>query len=69
MNLPPYAQYPRLTGEGILLREVLPADIPALMAIFFYDGKPADTLTEAREMQARIDADYAAGNSIPLVHS
>ncbi|MBD1365475.1 GNAT family N-acetyltransferase [Mucilaginibacter sp. ZT4R22] len=64
MNLPPYSQFPQLTGDGILLREVLPADIPALIPISFYDGKPATTFAEATEMQVRIDKDYADRNSI-----
>ncbi len=64
MNLPPYPQFPQLTADGILLREVLPADIPALVPISFYDAQPAATVTEATGMQARIDKDYAEGNSI-----
>lgn len=64
MNLPPYPAFPRLTGDGIVLREVMPADIPALVPISFYDSEPAATLAEAAGMQARIDKDYADGNSI-----
>lgn len=47
-----------------MLREVMPADIPALVPISFYDSEPAATLDEAAGMQARIDKDYADGNSI-----
>jgi ribosomal-protein-alanine N-acetyltransferase len=64
MNLPPYPQFPRLTGDGILLREVAPADIDVLIPISFYDAIPAATVEEAAGMQARIDKDYADGNSI-----
>jgi len=64
MNLPPYPAFPRLTGDGIMLREVIAADIPALVPISFYDSEPAATLAEAAGMQARIDKDYADGNSI-----
>jgi ribosomal-protein-alanine N-acetyltransferase len=64
MNRPPYPQFPQLTGDGILLREVLPADIPVLIPISFYDAQPASTVTEAVGMQARIDKDYTDGNSI-----
>lgn len=64
MNLPPYPAFPRLTGAGIMLREVMPTDIPALVPISFYDSEPAATLAEAAGMQARIDKDNANGNSI-----
>ncbi len=64
MNLPPYSSYPVVEAGNIVLRQILPTDIPDIVEISFYDAKQARTTTEAIEMQARIDRDYLSGNSI-----
>ena len=64
MTLPPYPHYPELTGEKIRLRAVQPTDISSIVAISFYDSVPAQSVAEAAAMQARIDQDYQAGESI-----
>ena len=64
MNLPPYTHFPTIAIENIVLRQVLPSDIPFIVEISVYDAKQARSIAEATEMQARIDWDYLAGNSI-----
>lgn len=64
MNLPPYPEYPTLSGEKIILRQILPADLPDIVEISFYDGQPARTLEEARTMQEKIEQNYADGDSV-----
>ena len=64
MTLPPYSAFPTVAADKIILRQILPADIPAIVEISFYDAKQARTIAEAIEMQAKIDQDYLAGNSI-----
>ena len=61
MNLPPYYTFPELADERILLRQIRDVDC---IDISFYDGNQAKTLAQAKEMQAKINADYANGNSI-----
>ncbi len=63
-KLPPYAHFPQIKAERITLREIVEADLGAVAAISFYDGKPAATIEEAREMQAKIDRNYLDGESI-----
>jgi ribosomal-protein-alanine N-acetyltransferase len=55
--------YPELSNERILLRKVEIEDIPALVAISFYDGIQASDLAMATAMQAKIDEDIRNGNS------
>lgn len=64
MNLPPFDTYPTVEADKIILRQILPGDISGIVEISFYDAKQARTTKEAIEMQARIDRDYLAGNSI-----
>lgn len=64
MNLPPFDTYPTVEADQIILRQILPSDISGIVEISFYDAKQARTITEAIEMQARIDRDYLSGNSI-----
>lgn len=64
MKIPPYTHFPTISIENIVLRQVLPSDIPGLVEISYYDAKQARSIAEATEMQARIDRDYLAGNSI-----
>ena len=67
MNLPPYKYFPHLTSRELLLREVREEDLPFLVEISFYDGRKAENISEAREMQMRIDKDYEHGESIHWV--
>jgi RimJ/RimL family protein N-acetyltransferase len=64
MNLPPYKNFPTISGENISLRQIMPADIESLIEISCYDAIKATSLIQAIEMQAKIDKDYDAGNSI-----
>lgn len=64
MKLPPYDIFPFIPSEKISLREILDADIEDLIEISFYDAIQATTFQEATEMQAKINNDYIAGNSI-----
>lgn len=64
MKRPPYYQYPEITGETITLRQVRNSDLSELLEISFYDGKKADSIQNALEMQEQIEADYLNGTSI-----
>ena len=64
MNLPPYKKFPTLLSEKIMLREILISDIPDIIETSFYDGKQAENVDQAIEMQERINQDYRNGNSI-----
>lgn len=64
MNLPPYADFPNILGNKILLRQVLRSDLKDIIEISFYDGKKAKTLEDATMMLDKIDKDYSEGNSI-----
>ena len=47
-----------------MLRQIQFSDINDMIEISFYDSIQATTLTEAMEMQAKINVDYINGNSI-----
>ena len=64
MNLPPFNKFPKLSSEKILLREILVVDIPDIVEISYYNGKQAENLTQAMDMQESINQDYILGNSI-----
>lgn len=64
MKQPPYDQYPEIAEETITLRQVRKSDLPELLEISFYDGKKAESIQDALEMQERIEADYLNGASI-----
>ena len=61
---PPYNNFPCISSDRILLRQVLPSDIQAIVDISFYDGIKATKMEEAIEMQAKINKNYLEGNSI-----
>ncbi|WP_343633344.1 GNAT family N-acetyltransferase [Fluviicola sp.] len=67
MNLPPYKSFPELSSERIRLREVRPEDIPNLLEILTYDGKPAETLTGGTHIVNQIHQNYLDGNSVNWV--
>ncbi len=64
MNLPPYNFFPNITGDKVLLRQILATDIKDLVEISYYDAVKATTVQIATEMQAKINKDYFEGNSI-----
>jgi ribosomal-protein-alanine N-acetyltransferase len=64
MRLPPYNNFPRISDDKILLRQIQFSDIKDIIEISFYDSIQATTLKEAIEMQAKINGDYSNGNSI-----
>ncbi len=64
MRLPTYDVFPSFSDDKIMLRQVQFSDINDIIEISFYDSIQATTLTQAIEMQAKIDEDYNKGNSI-----
>jgi ribosomal-protein-alanine N-acetyltransferase len=64
MRLPPYDKFPSISDDKILLRQIQFSDINDIIEISFYDAIQATTLTQAIEMQAKINVDYNNGNSI-----
>ncbi len=64
MNKPPFKKFPKLSSEKIILREIIDADIPDIIELSFYDGKPAENAAQAFKMQERINKDYQKGDSI-----
>lgn len=64
MRLPPYDKFPSISNDKILLRQIQISDISDIIDISFYDAIQATTLTQAIEMQTKINVDYSNGNSI-----
>ncbi|WP_026461262.1 GNAT family N-acetyltransferase [Adhaeribacter aquaticus] len=64
MKLPPYNSFPNISGDKVLLRQILTADIKDLVEISFYDSVQATTVQQATEMLSKINRDYLDGNSI-----
>ena len=64
MKLPPYITFPSISDDKIALRQIQFSDINDIIEISFYDAIQAATLTQAIEMQAKINTDYSNGNSI-----
>lgn len=64
MKLPPYDTFPSISDDNISLRKIQFSDINDIIEISFYDAIQAVTLTQAMEMQAKINKDYSSGNSI-----
>lgn len=64
MRLPPYDAFPNISDDKIWLRQIQVSDINDIIEISFYDAIQATTLTQAIEMQAKINVDYNNGNSI-----
>lgn len=64
MRLPPYQQFPSISADKICLKQIQFSDINEIIEISFYDSIKATTLTQAIDMQAKIDLDYLNGNSI-----
>ena len=64
MNLPPYINFPIISGDKISLRQLLATDLEDSIPISFYDAVQATTLLQAKEMQAKIKKDYRDGNTI-----
>lgn len=64
MRLPPFETFPNLTGEKIILRQIVKTDIENIIEISFYNAKQAINVEQAIAMQEKINDDYLAGNSI-----
>jgi len=64
MNLPPYDTFPNLSGDNILLREILHDEIKDIVEISRYDAIPAKNVAEAVEMQEKINQNYKDGQCI-----
>ncbi|MDJ1499004.1 GNAT family N-acetyltransferase [Xanthocytophaga agilis] len=64
LQLPPYKEYPIVSNERILLRQIKSEEIKDILEISFYDGKRASTIEEASAMLQKIDVDYQDGTSI-----
>ena len=64
---PPFLHFPELHTQHLVLRQVQPTDVPQLREIMFYDGKPAETAGQARQMLDKIAADYLQGNTVNWV--
>jgi ribosomal-protein-alanine N-acetyltransferase len=63
-NYPPYKNFPMLSSNQIVLRQIINADADEIMEISYYDGRSASNPNEAIEMQTKINQDYLQGNSI-----
>ncbi len=64
MKLPPYENFPSISDDKIMLRQLQFSDINDLIEISFYDAVQATTMKQATEMQTKINKDYIDGNSI-----
>lgn len=64
MHLPPFKDFPVLTGAHVSLRQITPSDIPHILPISYYDGIPAGSVEQAIGIQEKINLDYVEGNSI-----
>ncbi len=64
MLRPPFAQFPEIQLQGYVLRQLTDDDLPDILPIIFYDGKPALTPAKAKNIVARIENDYQSGNTI-----
>ncbi len=67
MKLPPFAVFPELQNERILLREAHENDSSSLFEILTYDGKSAETLKEGTEILARIHQNYLDADTVNWV--
>lgn len=64
IKLPPYSDFPLISNERVLLRQIKDSDINDIVEISYYDSKQATTIEQASEMNDRIITDYKSGNSI-----
>ncbi|MDM1547115.1 GNAT family N-acetyltransferase [Empedobacter falsenii] len=64
MKLPPYDEFPTISDDKIVLRQIQFFDINEIIEISFYDAIQAKTIEQATEMQTKINEDYNNGNSI-----
>lgn len=54
MKLPPYSEFPIVSGDHLLLRQIMPTDLFDLIEICFYDSIQATTLMQATELLLKI---------------
>lgn len=64
MKLPPFDNFPTITDDKILLREIVASDLVDLIEISFYDGLQSKSLEQAATMLSKIKNDYSEGNSV-----
>lgn len=64
MNLPPYHNFPEISTNRIILRQITSEDLKDILEISYYDAVPAKNAAQAAEMQGKINQDYLDGNSI-----
>lgn len=67
MRKPPYDNFPVLSDDRVLLRQIKDIDLADLVDITFYDAVQANNLQHAKEMNAKIDRDYQDGKTIHWV--
>lgn len=60
----PFATFPVLSDERLVLRRVVPSDAATIQEISFYDGVAAANVEQAAEMLEKIERDYARGDSV-----
>jgi ribosomal-protein-alanine N-acetyltransferase len=70
MIRPPFEHFPELESPRILMRQLLPSDAAFVRDIMVYNGKPAESITDAVAMTERIENDSQNGNTVNwvLVH-
>lgn len=64
MKFPPFASFPILENQNVLLREIRDEDFEFITEISFYDSIKAESIAQAKEMNDRIDENYKSGKSI-----
>ncbi|WP_300662639.1 GNAT family N-acetyltransferase [Fluviicola sp.] len=67
MKRPPFNTFPELQDERILLREAHEDEVSLLFEILTYDGRPAETLEEGRNIFSRIHQNYLDGDTVNWV--
>lgn len=59
-----FSEFPTLSSDALVLREITPADAASIMEISYYDGIQAGSEEEAAAMLEKINASYGKGESI-----
>lgn len=64
MNLPPYRNFPNISSNRILLKQIPLTDFEEIIEISFYDGRQATNIEQTIEIFEKINNDYNKGDSI-----